>query len=147
MTVRQVNMPSVPQHVVTEIYNCVDQGTSAVVHDNYSWMPANEQIQTWCKNNISPDMYWGLQIISGDLKMHKDIGTQVKFNYIIDTAGPHVVTNFYNDSLELIESVTLHPHTWYIMDVTLYHSVSLVHPGQTRLSLTGRIFPTERINK
>ena len=147
MTVRQVNMPSVPQHVVTEIYNCVDQGTSAVVYDNYSWMPANEQIQTWCKHNISPDMYWGLQLISGDLKMHKDIGTCIKFNYIIDTAGPHVVTNFYNDSFELIESVTLHPHIWYIMDVTLYHSVSFVHPGQTRLSLTGRIVPTERNNK
>ena len=144
MTVRQVNMPSVPQHVVTEIYNCVDQGTSAVVYDNYSWMPANNAVQAWCKQHVSPDMYWGIQVITGNLKMHKDIGTCIKFNYIIDTAGPHVVTNFYNDNHELLESVILKSHTWYLMDVAVYHSVELVDPGQTRISLTGRVFPVTR---
>ena len=144
MTVRQILLQAVPESIVQQIHSSIADDIGTVTHDNYNWQPANDAVQTWCKQHVSPDMYWGIQVITGNLKMHKDIGTCIKFNYIIDTAGTGVVTNFYNDNHELLESVILKSHTWYLMDVAVYHSVELVEPGQTRISLTGRVFPITR---
>lgn len=146
MTARQIFLPQVPAEVVEQVRLSAQDLVNVVEHNNknYKWAAANEQVQQWCRQNISPDMYWGVQIIDSDLPVHKDLGTQAKFNYIVDTAGGDVVTNFYDDEMKLVETITFKEHAWYILDVTMFHEVVGVEPGQVRLSLTGRIFPTTR---
>jgi hypothetical protein len=147
MTARQIFLPQVPDNIVEQIRQSARELVNVVEHNdkNYIWAAANQQVQQWCRQNISPDMYWGVQIIDGHLAAHKDQGTQAKFNYIIDAAGQDVVTNFYDDDMKLVETVHFLEHTWYILDVTMLHEVVGVKHGQVRLSLTGRIFPTTRI--
>jgi hypothetical protein len=146
MTARQILLPQVPDNIVEQIQQSARELVNSVEYkeSNYKWAAANDQVQQWCRQNISPDMYWGVQIIDGYLAAHKDQGTQAKFNYIIDAAGQDVVTNFYDDDMKLIETVHFLEHAWYILDVTMLHEVVGVEPGQVRLSLTGRIFPTTR---
>ena len=145
MTARKILLPRLPDQIVELVRQGAELEQGLVQRSEvYKWASAPEGVQEWCKQNICPDMYWGIQIISGNLPMHKDIGTQVKFNYIIDAAGAAVVTNFYDDEKNLIDTVHFQEHEWYILDVSTYHEVVGVDAG-TRLSLTGRIFPTTRI--
>jgi len=147
MTARQILLPKVPDDIVEQIRQSASELVNSVEYkeSNYKWAAANHQVQQWCKKHISPDMYWGVQIIDGYLAAHKDQGTKIKFNYIIDAAGQDVVTNFYDDEMKLAETVHFLEHAWYILDVTMFHEVVGVEPGQVRLSLTGRIFPTAKI--
>ena len=89
MTARQIFLPQVPAEVVEQVRLSAQDLVNVVEHNNknYKWAAANEQVQQWCRQNISPDMYWGVQIIDSDLPVHKDLGTQAKFNYIVDNAG------------------------------------------------------------
>lgn len=147
MTARQIFLPQIPADIVEQVYQSANELVNLVNYheNNYKWVAANDAVQQWCRENISPDMYWGVQIIDGNLLAHKDIGTKIKFNYIIDAAGTNSVTHFYDDEMKLVETVHFKEHVWYILDVTMFHEVTGLEPGQIRLSLTGRIFPTHRV--
>jgi hypothetical protein len=138
MTARHIQLPTLPREIIQDIVDNVD-----FIGNIYHWKDAPELTQQWCRDNICSDMYWGIQIITGDLPAHKDIGTEVKFNYIIHSGGETVLTNFYDNSGNLIETINFVSNAWYIMNVSIEHSV--VGVESTRVSLTGRIFPTHRV--
>ena len=137
MTARRIQLPTVPDEIIKNIVDNVD-----FTGNIYHWKAAPELTQKWCRENICSDMYWGIQIITGDLPAHKDIDTEVKFNYIIHSGGDNVLTNFY-DNNNLIETVNFASNAWYIMNVSVEHAV--VGVKSARVSLTGRIFPTQRV--
>ena len=130
MTARQIFLPQVPGDIVDQIRQSARDLVNSVEYkeSNYTWAAANDRVQQWCRKNISPDIYWGVQIIDGHLPAHKDVGTQVKFNYIIDAAGASVVTHFYDDNKHLVETVHFLENTWYILDVTMFHEVVGIAP-------------------
>jgi hypothetical protein len=142
MTARKLQLPKIPESIVQEIYNSARTKKNLVEKiDSYKWVAASDAIQQWCKENICTDMYWGVQIISNNLPVHKDIVTEIKLNYIIDSAGANVITKFYDDDMNLIQTVEFEENEWYILDVSKYHEVVGVNQDQSRISVTGRIFP------
>ena len=68
-------------------------------------------------------------------------GTEIKFNYLIDTGGDQSITNYYDDQGKLLDSYVLKSHIWYILDVSTNHSVSNIEQNRSRISLTSRIYP------
>jgi hypothetical protein len=82
-----------------------------------------------------------VQVIDKNLPMHKDHGTQIKFNYIIDQGGGNAKTNYYDDEGILLDSYIMEEHEWYILDVSKNHGVTDVTPGQKRISITSRVIP------
>jgi len=149
MTVKRILLPKLPTDIIDEVYKSIEVGTNQAFEgdnasyktDQYAWIAANQIVQDWCNANISPDIYWGVQVITSDMPVHKDLGTQLKFNYIIDSGGDNVVTNFYNDNFELTSSTTCDLNTWYILDVATHHDVKNIEQGKQRVSITGRILP------
>ena len=110
--------------------------------NSYLWSDEfNQEINSWCKENICDTMYWAFQIVSNDLPMHRDLGTKIKLTYILKTGGKDTVTEWYNDKQELVESVALEPFRWHIFKADSYHAVKNITPGQQRFSITGRVFP------
>jgi len=146
--IRKLLLPRLSDNIINEVYNSIDQNSNLWDRETvplklnmYNWMPANDVVQDWCKFNISPDLYWGIQVIDANLPMHKDHGTEIKFNYIIDQGGSNPITNYFDDEGKLIDSYTLMPHTWYILNVAVNHSVLNIEPGKKRISITSRIMP------
>lgn len=147
--IKKILLPNIPKDIILEIYNSIDLGTNKAFQgkdaiykiDQYNWYSANEKVQQWGQDNISPDIHLGVQVIDDDLPMHKDHGTKIKFNYLITSGGPDATTNFYNDEKVLLQSVKLELETWYILDVTTNHEVVNIEPNQQRISITGRILP------
>lgn len=140
---RYLNLPSIPKTIIDELTLDFDRyrehGHNAGV---YTWSDSfNETIDKWCKENICNEMYWAFQIISGDLGIHKDKVTQIKFCYLIEPAGSNVVTEWYaDDQTTVVDSVVFEPHRWAVLKVDEYHSVKNIEPGKTRFAITGRIF-------
>lgn len=116
---------------------------SSYANGSYVWSDSfNHDINAWCKTNICDTMYWGFQIITADIATHRDFGTEVKMTYIVHTGGDQVLTNFYDDtSSTILHSYKIEPHRWHIFQASTPHSVTNIQPGQTRFSITGRVFP------
>lgn len=143
--IRFLNLPKIPDYIVANLNRQFDQYTKKVQYLDgaYVWSDDwSELINEWCKNNICSTMHWGFQIMSADIPMHKDTGTETKLIYLIEPGGANVVTNFYKDDKHTVtHSYVIPTNQWHVLRANAYHSVDGIEPGQTRFSLTGRIFP------
>jgi hypothetical protein len=112
-------------------------------HGNiYTWSDSfNQEVNDWCQRNICDEMWWGFQIIRGDLVPHIDNVTKSKLTYLVSLGGEKVVTDWYkDDKTTVVDSVIFESHRWHMIKVDEYHGVKNVQPGLIRLSITGRIF-------
>ncbi len=110
-------------------------------YGNYNWTDSfTEKINSWGKEFVSNEMYFGLQIMTGNVPVHKDIGTQIKFVYLIDQGGTEVYTKFWNDNLDLLDQYKIETNRWHILKADCNHSVEGLEPGKIRRSITARIF-------
>jgi hypothetical protein len=139
---RYIDLPRLPDTLIAGINRNFDDYDIVVHADTYTWSNSfNQEINQWCQENICADMYWGFQIIRGNLITHIDRETTVKFVYLLDTGGDNVVTSFYaDDNTTVIDSVVLEAHRWHILKVDVPHGVTGVNADRTRFSITGKIF-------
>jgi hypothetical protein len=137
-----LNLPQIPAGIVDNLnYNFDQYNQHNRLGDAYLWSDSfNQEVNAWCQANICEDMYWGFQIISGDLPAHKDIGTEIKLTYLINTGGDRVLTNFYaEDKITVTDSYMIPEGRWHLLQANRYHGVHNVE--STRFSVTGRVFP------
>ena len=113
-----------------------------VSNSKYIWTDfENDALDSWCKQNICKDMYFAFQIMTGDVPIHKDIGTSVKFCYLIQPGGDNVITTFYDeDKTTPLDSYCIELEKWHILKVYANHGVSNFVSDGIRFSVTGRIF-------
>jgi hypothetical protein len=144
---RYLNLPCIPDDIIAQInrdYAAYERKNSGqgINKDVYVWSDSfNQVINDWCQKNICPEMYWGFQIIRGDMKPHLDNVTISKMNYVIDPGGSDVMTEWYDpDGITVIDSVVLESHRWHILKVDTLHGVKNLDPGAVRFGITGRIF-------
>jgi hypothetical protein len=128
--IRYLNLPQIPAGIVDNLnYNFDQYNQHNRLGDVYLW-----------SDSFNQDMYWGFQIISGDLPAHKDIGTEIKLTYLINTGGDRVLTNFYaEDKITVTDSYMIPEGRWHLLQANRYHGVHNVE--STRFSVTGRVFP------
>ena len=140
--IRYLNLPAIPNEIIASVNKNFDEYEKVTHKETYTWSDSfNKEINDWCRANICDTMYWGFQIITGDMFLHKDRGTLTKMNYIIDTGGDQAVTEFYDeDQTTLLDSVIIQPFKWHVFKADTYHCVKNVDEGKVRFSITGRIF-------
>jgi hypothetical protein len=138
--IQYINLPAIPEDII----NNLPRSLSAYElqnNGNYNWTDSyNTQLNEWCQKNICNEMYYAFQFMSGDIPVHKDIGTQTKFVYIIETGGPNVITKFWNDDRTLLDEYCIDKNRWHILKADTNHSVEGIKPGNLRWSVTARIF-------
>jgi len=148
-----LNFPTIPSYFINNLsYEQVNVNSSS--YKPYYWSDENTPIygktpiidpllKKWLDENISKDVFFSFQLVSGYegvLDIHKDKGTKQKLYYLIESGGTSVMTNFYNDDKELLKSIRMECHKWYILDVTQYHEVVGIESGKTRVGITGKLF-------
>jgi hypothetical protein len=138
--IQYINLPVIPEDIVNSLpqsmnlYDLQCQG-------NYNWSDSfNDKLNQWAQKNICNEMYFAFQFITGDLPIHKDIGTQTKFVYIIETGGPNVITKFWDDDYNLLDEYCIEKNRWHILKADTNHSVEGIKNGNLRWSVTARIF-------
>lgn len=142
--IRYLELPKIPNSIIDNLpadWKQYDQKVS-YSGSNYTWTDSfNQEINSWCQEHISQGMYFGFQIMTGNVPMHKDVGTLTKLVYLLQPGGKNVTTNFYNDDRTLAHSFVIEPFRWHVLRADSFHSVDHIEPDQVRFSITGRIFP------
>ncbi len=138
--IHYINLPKVPQELIDELptdiafYNVIN-------HGNYNWSDSfTEKINAWGKQFVGNEMYFAFQFMTGNIPVHKDIETQIKFVYLIDQGGTEVYTKFWNDNLDLLDQYKIETNRWHILKADCNHSVEGLEQGKIRRSITARIF-------
>jgi len=138
--IQYLNLPQIPQHLIDELPQSMQDYDHKVVYKSYRWTDdLNQEIDQWCKQHICPDMYFAFQFMEGDLEPHQDRGTLTKINYLISTGGADVITRFHEED-QVVAEYRIEPQRWHLLKADTVHSVSGVEPGLLRWSVTGRVF-------
>jgi len=149
---KQINLPQPPHSIIEQVLVTANQIIDGTIDgkDQKQWLaqlptsqmtPANDIVQEWGKKNIGPNFFWMVHVIHGSCPMHKDAVTIGKLNYIVATGGDNVLTGFYDDDKQFIESVRCELNTWYQINAQVYHDVANVDPGTKRIILAARTIP------
>lgn len=140
--VQFIKLPEIPQTIVDSIPREFNAYTRKISYGTYNWSDEfNAEIDKWGKENICQDMYFALQIMTGDVDKHKDIGTKTKFIYLLQSGGEKVYTRFWSDDFRtLLDEYLIPCNQWHILQADSVHSVEGIDPGSIRWSITGKIF-------
>jgi hypothetical protein len=102
-------------------------------------MTKSELYAPWCNENIC-QARWSTQIIKNASIIHKDKnGVRFRLTYLIEPGGDNVLTKFYNDDQEEIDSIQIEPFRWHLFDATVFHNVVNIQPGKLRFAITASI--------
>ena len=138
--IQYINLPPIPKEIVQNLPKDIGVYTKQT-EQNYHWSDSyNEKLNIWAQQNISQEIYFAFQMMTGDLPAHKDGGTLTKFVYILDTGGSNVVTKFWDDDFNLLDEYVIEPQRWHILKADTYHSVEGIEENRYRWSVTARIF-------
>ena len=141
--IQYLNLPVIPQEIIDTLVLDIKEHrrqNNTVIRDSYTWSDyQTEKLNAWCKQNISNDLYYGIQLMTADVPVHADFGTKTKINFVIGTGGDQVLTKFYDpDQKILLDSYQIEPFRWHIFKADLPHEI--VNITGTRVSVTARIF-------
>lgn len=141
--IQYLNLPKIPKEILKSIVIDVGihkQHHNASLYDTYTWSDfGTQQLNDWGKANIGQDLYFGVQLMTGHVPIHTDIGTKIKINYIVETGGSDVETIFYDhDHSTKLESYKIEPGQWHVFKADSPHEV--VNITNLRVSITARLF-------
>jgi hypothetical protein len=140
--IKYVNWPKVPDSILNNIPKNDSNYQIKFNYSTFNWSESNnEELDKWCKQIISKDLYYAFSLTKGDLLLHKDVHTILKLNYVINPGGENVVTRFWDDNKkDLLAEYVIEPHRWHIFNSNTFHSVHGIEKNQTRFSVTAQIF-------
>ena len=138
--IQYVNLPEIPEDIILELPKDINLYQTQC-NNNYHWTNShNAKLNAWAQKNICSEIYFAFQIMTGDLPIHKDIDTQTKLVYLLETGGTSVFTKFWDDNFCLLDEYIINKNKWHILKADTYHSVEGVEKDQIRWSVTARIF-------
>lgn len=145
--IQYINLPQVPKSIIDGIPRDLSKyqlPENFVSRTPFVWSTSfNEEFNSWCKKNVSAEMFFALQAMPCDQPKHKDRGSLTKLNYVFEIGGQNVLTKFWSDdsdTAELLEEHCILPNRWHIFKADTFHSVENIMPGQQRMAITARIF-------
>ena len=134
-------LPAIPDHLLSAD-DLINRDIVGYRDDMYIRYGISKNLITWIGENITKHInISGIQEITGEVPPHSD-KRKWALNYILDTGGPEVHTNFlYQQEHELVRepgtrpiglehelsivySKVIEPYRWHILNTNVYHSVT-----------------------
>jgi hypothetical protein len=94
--------------------------------DWYRVYTCNQELTDWVIDNFPMEIELVEYVVSDHaIFMHTDLGRNCAYNYVIDTGGTNVVTEFYAaDQTQLVDSIEYQANKWYALNVGIPHRVT-----------------------
>ncbi len=145
-TVEKFNFPPIPEHLILSLEEIrklnpvvLKKSDGSVYEvDWYRSYFCNEELTQWIKDNIPINVHYVEYIVTTKpVTLHTDLGRKEAFNYILNAGGDNVVTEFYSeDKSTLIDKIVCEPETWYGLNVSAPHCVSMQTETRCLISVT-----------
>lgn len=146
-----LNFPPVPKHLTDKLSRNIDDYPNSVYREwHFDGHPGEnrfirsddgcEELSKWCKENISDDVEWGVQLYVGShMPLHVDPGYSVKLSFIVDLGGDNAVTEFFDKDMNLVYSRVIEPNRWFLIKTDVLHQVRNIESH--RFTVTSAILP------
>jgi hypothetical protein len=132
--INQLDFPQIPEELLLSKQEVEEALTPVTLYHRdgtvysapwYHVYTCNDTLSAWIKNLLPFEVQYVEYIISDQaITLHKDIGRTRALNYILDTGGEQVTTEFFDDDENLLLQKVCEPHTWYDLNVGMYHRVA-----------------------
>lgn len=136
------NIKKLPEEMISEVHKSLENTNIYPLKcDHYKACMGTYTLQNFVQSLFDTDILVLCHVIYDNLEIHKDVHRTIAYNYIIESGGSLVKTNFYNDNKELKETYYIEPYKWHSLNVSLYHSVTNIE--RPRIAIT--CFPAEEV--
>lgn len=139
----ELSWPKVPQEFcITDETFMIEQFQPAHPYPDYPYYrqfkcynnTLYEKLQPLFDFNIRDRIFY--QIVKHGISTHKDTGRKIIYNYLLDTGGDNVYTNFYDENKTTeVFSVKIPSQTWHRLDVSYYHNVINIQKPRIAISI------------
>jgi len=135
-----LSIPSVPENLlepVETIINKPPKPHSNISSDYYFFQTrlVSDQLLQWVRETFKANCYAQYQIVRKGIPIHRDVGRNVAFNYLLDTGGHNVQTCIYNGAGELVFSECVPVKTWHRLKTDVLHNVCNIQTDRVALSV------------
>lgn len=145
-------LPKIPKELLCDPHLSIPEQIG-FKDDMYIRMGVSDNLKIWLAEHITKQVNLaGIQQITGDVPVHTDKRNWA-LNYILDTGGPNVHTNFLcqhgfepvrgpsarpsgiEGELAVTNSVVIEPNRWHILNTHVYHSVTGVESMRRAITI------------
>lgn len=130
------DIPQIPNHLIDKDFF---EPTSKITRVNGIYNQhriTNIELHNWLQNNIPFENFtYSVQRITNEMPIHTDVKRTKAINYIIQTGGENITTNFHYSDNSIITSIIVPKNKWCYMDVGTPHSVT-GHFIEPRIGIT-----------
>lgn len=135
MNLQYLNLPKLPENMIKEVYKSLE-GVNIYPYplDEYQSFAATQPLQEYTKSLFDFSHNTLVQIIKDNLGLHKDFCRKQAYNYILEPGGDNVLTCWYNEEKNLIESHCIDAHRWHKLNVDVFHNVENI--TKSRIAIT-----------
>ena len=133
VTIKQVNLPVIPNELIYSYEQVITLDPWVLKYEDgrvydtdfYKVYIANKELCDWIKSVFEEELeYIEYLVAYKPLPMHKDLERTQAYNYVTETGGNNVQTEFYDfDRTTLLSSTECNPGTWYFLNVSYPHRV------------------------
>lgn len=141
-TVRD-DLPVCPAEMLNLVYESVAQQRNLKTFQDAGWkyeyMDVVLELDDWLKKHISTSKPWGVQVLHGNVPIHKDWNHGgSKLNFLVQCGNDQVETAWYNDQEVELYRHCLASGKWYELVVNTNHTVHGLVTGEQRISIIQR---------
>jgi hypothetical protein len=138
------NIPQIPDILIQELLNTYRRTNRCFFpydYDNYRMYHINRGIlKNYLKSIFSKETkFFHIHVMNRDVDIHKDLGRDSCYNYIINSGGPNVLTNHYDDNKNLIHSIKIEENRWHLLNSETYHNVTNLKSTRLAISVTSTL--------
>lgn len=124
-----LDLPPVPEDLLYPIQDIINMPPKlgSKVPSSYHYFQTrtvSDKLFQWANDLFKVDCYTQYQIVREGVHIHKDVGRDVAFNYILQSGGDAVSTNIYNEDKNLIYSEVIQSKRWHRLRTDMYHDVT-----------------------
>jgi hypothetical protein len=145
MILKYLNFPEIPSNLLDDVDRIISEKNDDLFRfvggtlDSYKFYPIDGDLEKWLLDNIpiqKTDCFH-IHVISDTLLIHKDYNhCRYKLNYVIKTGGDNVITSFYDDNINIIDSYKIVKNKWHHFDGQINHGVTGILPNEIRVGIT-----------
>ena len=135
-----LDIPAIPEDLldpIQDIINAPPKPESRIPSSNYYFQTrlVSDKLFEWTKDTFKSECYVQYQIVRQGISIHKDIGRNVAFNYILEPGSDRAKTNFYDDNHRLLCSKIIQPKKWHRIKTDVFHNVSHILTDRVAVSV------------
>ena len=135
-----LDLPPIPDELLYPIIDIINappkpESNIPASYHYFQTRLVSDQLSDWCRDLFKTDCYAQYQIVREGIPIHKDVGRNVAFNYIIQSGGNDASTNIYDEDRNLLCSEIIPTKRWHRLKTDVHHNVTNLSTDRVAVSV------------